>query len=83
MFGQRLGVVGHGPGYGVSDHHDQLGMTTQGEETPRSLLGDKVAWCLLHGDLAFQRPRHQVSERRGEKRKDLISGSQTFGKLTH
>lgn len=63
VLGQRLGVVGHGPRHWVPDHHDELGSAVHGAHPTRSLPGHKVTGGLLHGDLAFQGPRHQVPKR--------------------
>lgn len=60
VLGERLGVVGHGPGHGVPDHNDELGLAVHRTHTTWSFLCDKVTGGLLHGDLAIQRPRHQV-----------------------
>ncbi len=51
-FAQSLSVVRHGPGHGVTDHHDELGAAAHGEDAGRCFTGDEVAGCFLHGDLA-------------------------------
>lgn len=60
VLGQRLGVVRHGPGHRIPNHHDELGLAVHGADTARSLLCDKVAGGLLHRDLAVQSTWHQI-----------------------
>ena len=60
VLGQCLGVVGDSPRHGISHHHNELGLAVHSADAAWSLLCDEVAGCLLHGDLAVQRPRHQV-----------------------
>ncbi|TNN54927.1 hypothetical protein EYF80_034872 [Liparis tanakae] len=41
-FGQSLGVVGHGPGHGVTHHHDEFGVAAYGEDAARGLLSRDI-----------------------------------------
>lgn len=66
VFGQCLGVVRHSPCHRIPHHHNEFSLAVHGADAARSLLCDKVAGGLLHGDLAVQGPRHQVP--RGCKR---------------
>jgi len=68
-FGQSLGVVGHGPGHGVTHHHDEFGVAAYGEDAARGLLSDEVTGGFLHGDLTLQGTRHQVPARRRKEEK--------------
>lgn len=82
VLGQGLGVVRHSSGHGVSDHHDELGAAVHCADPTRSLLRDKVAGRFLHGDLAVQRPRHQLPDRHKEREQNSdLSLTETLSHL--
>lgn len=59
--GKCLGVVGDGARYWIPHYNDQFSLAVHCADTAGSLLGYKVAWCLLHSDLPIQSTGHQVS----------------------
>lgn len=59
--GGRLGVVGQGPGHGVSDHDQKTHPRRQGVDSGGRLSGDKVTRSLLHGYLVREAQRHLLS----------------------
>lgn len=72
-FGQSLSVVGYSPGHRVSHDHDEFGVAAHGEDAARGFFGDEVTRGLLHRDLSFQSPRHQVPAKKRTETVFVIS----------